>query len=293
MTAKQIKLQVQNIDIGIKEIGGQDYICLTDISKGKEGEDHIRNWMRNRNTIEYLGLWEYFNNPHFKGVEFDTFKRDAGLNSFTMTPKKWIEATGAIGIVSFAGRYGGTYAHKDIVFNFAMWINPSFQLYIVKEYQRLKEAESNQYNLEWSVRRMLAKTNYQLHTEAVRDYVIPKAGYAAAKEWLLYAEEADMLNIALFGCTAKDWRLANPQRALAGENIRDIASINELIILANLEQANSILIKGGLSKKDRLKALIDMAREQKQRLDETDMMKSIKKLSPGIYTLPGKSEQGN
>ncbi len=210
-----------------------------------------------------------------------------------MTPKKWIEATGAIGIVSFAGRYGGTYAHKDIAFNFAMWINPSFQLYIVKEYQRLKEAESNQYNLEWSVRRMLAKTNYQLHTEAVRDYVIPKAGYAAAKEWLLYAEEADMLNIALFGCTAKDWRLANPQRALAGENIRDIASINELIILANLEQANSILIKGGLSKKDRLKALIDMAREQKQRLDETDMMKSIKKLSPGIYTLPGKSEQGN
>ncbi len=293
MTAKQIKLQVQNIDIGIKEIGGQDYICLTDISKGKEGEDHIRNWMRNRNTIEYLGLWEYFNNPHFKGVEFDTFKRDAGLNSFTMTPKKWIEATGAIGIVSFAGRYGGTYAHKDIAFNFAMWINPSFQLYIVKEYQRLKEAESNQYNLEWSVRRMLAKTNYQLHTEAVRDYVIPKAGYAAAKEWLLYAEEADMLNIALFGCTAKDWRLANPQRALAGENIRDIASINELIILANLEQANSILIKGGLSKKDRLKALIDMAREQKQRLDETDMMKSIKKLSPGIYTLPDKSEQGN
>ncbi len=293
MTAKQIKLQVQNIDIGIKEIGGQDYICLTDISKGKEGEDHIRNWMRNRNTIEYLGLWEYFNNPHFKGVEFDTFKRDAGLNSFTMTPKKWIEATGAIGIVSFAGRYGGTYAHKDIAFNFAMWINPSFQLYIVKEYQRLKEAESNQYNLEWSVRRMLAKTNYQLHTEAVRDYVIPKAGYAAAKEWLLYAEEADMLNIALFGCTAKDWRLANPQRALAGENIRDIASINELIILANLEQANSILIKGGLSKKERLKALIDMAREQKQRLDETDMMKSIKKLSPGIYTLPDKSEQGN
>ncbi len=293
MTAKQIKLQVQNIDIGIKEIGGQDYICLTDISKGKEGEDHIRNWMRNRNTIEYLGLWEYFNNPHFKGVEFDTFKRDAGLNSFTMTPKKWIEATGAIGIVSFAGRYGGTYAHKDIAFNFAMWINPSFQLYIVKEYQRLKEAESNQYNLEWSVRRMLAKTNYQLHTEAVRDYVIPKAGYAVAKEWLLYAEEADMLNIALFGCTAKDWRLANPQRALAGENIRDIASINELIILANLEQANSILIKGGLSKKDRLKALIDMAREQKQRLDETDMMKSIKKLSPGIYTLPDKSEQGN
>lgn len=286
MAARQIKLQVQNIDIGIKEIDGQDYICLTDISKGKEGEDHIRNWMRNRNTIEYLGLWEYFNNPHFKGVEFDTFKRDAGLNSFTMTPKKWIEATGAIGIVSFAGRYGGTYAHKDIAFNFAMWINPSFQLYIVKEYQRLKEAESNQYNLEWSVRRMLAKTNYQLHTEAVRDYVIPMAGYEAAKEWLLYAEEADMLNIALFGCTAKDWRLANPQRALAGENIRDIASINELIILANLEQANSILIKGGLSKKDRLKALINMAQEQKKRLDELDLMKSIRKLSPNTYTLP-------
>lgn len=227
---KNNKIEAQGVEINIKIINDQDYICLTDIAKTKEGEDHIRNWMRNRNTIEYLGIWEALNNPNFKSVEFDTFTKEARLNSFSMTPKKWIEGVNAIGFVSTSGRYGGTYAHKDIAFHFAMWISPAFQLYIIKEYQRLKEVENNHYNLEWNVKRILSKSNYEIHTQAIKDYIIPEIDHTNKKDWI-YAEEADILNIALFGYTAKQWREANPQRALQGENLRDMASINELIIL--------------------------------------------------------------
>ena len=170
--------------------------------------DHIRNWMRNRNTVEFLGIWEQLYNPNFKGVEFDTFKKEAGLNSFNLTPKKWVESTNAIGIISVSGRYGGTYAHKDIAFEFGAWISPMFKLLLIKEFQRLKEIETNQYNLEWNVKRVLSKVNYTIQTDAVKDYIVPKSNYTKDTEWLAYAEEADILNVALFECTAKQWREA-------------------------------------------------------------------------------------
>lgn len=278
------KITVQNVEISLLKVNDEDYISLTDMVKNEDGDDHIRNWMRNRNTVEYLGIWEQLNNPNFKGVEFDTFRKQAGLNSFNLTPKKWIDSTNAIGLISKSGRYGGgTYAHKDIAFNFGMWISPVFQLYLVKEYQRLKSIESNKYGLEWDVKRILSKANYRIHTDAIKDYIVPKAGYAKKKEWLLYANEADMLNIAVFGCTADDWRKSNMDRALRNENLRDMASINELAVLTNLESINSLLIKKGLSKRERLKILIQTAKEQKETLDKIDYMRSIKKVSADTY----------
>jgi len=199
-----------------------------------------------------------------------------------MTPKKWIEATDAIGIVSVSGRYGGTYAHKDIAFHFGMWISPEFQLYIVKEYQRLKEIENNQYSLEWNARRILSKANYVLQTDAIQRHIIPKLSDSQRKD-LIYAQEADILNFALFGCTAKDWRDANPERAKNGENIRDMASINELIVLVNLESMNSELIKKNIDKKIRINIIEKMANEQKENFKNLDYMKSLKKLSDKTF----------
>jgi len=291
--AKKLFIKVQDIEIGIKNIDNQDYICLTDIAKGQEGDDHIRNWMRNRNTLEYLGVWEGLHNPDFKGVEFDTFRKQSGLNSFNMTPKKWADSTDAIGIISTAGKYGGTYAHKDIAFNFAMWISPVFQLYITKEYQRLKEIESNEHGLEWNVRRILTKANYTIHTDAVKNYIIPKTNFSKAKEWLLYAGEADLLNIALFGCTAKEWQEANPARALQGENIRDMASINELAILSTIESLNAALIKNGLDRKSRFQVLLETVKDQKATLDKIDVLKSIKKISETTFLDYKKNKNNN
>ncbi len=258
--------------------------------KGEEGSDHIRNWMRNRNTVEFLGLWETLNNPDFKPVEFDTFRKQAGLNSFNLTPKKWIEGTNAIGIVSKSGRYGGTYAHKDLAFEFGSWISPLFKLLLIKEYQRLKEIESNQYNLEWNVKRILSKTNYQIHTDAVKDCILPEKNYIKDKEWLIYAEEADLLNAALFNCTAKDWRDANPNKAKQGLNIRDFASINELVVLANLESLNSILIRNNIDKIERFKQLKEIVQIQLKSLDDKDFMKALKKVSDDIY-IENKNEE--
>lgn len=284
---KNITITVQNIDITITTINDEDYISLTDMVKAKEDDsraaDVIKNWIRNRGTIEFLGTWESLYNPDFKVVEFDHFRKSAGLPTFTMSVSNWVEKTDAIGIISRRGKYGGTYAHKDIAFEFGAAISPVFKLYIIKEYQRLKEVESNQYNLEWNVRRVLSKANYQIHTDAVKKYIIPKAGYTKAKEWLLYASEADLLNIALFGCTARDWRKANPERVLKGENIRDMASINELAILTNIESLNATLIKNNISKKERLKILIETVVEQKSVLDKIDYIKAIKKTSSSIY----------
>ena len=206
------KMRVQNTEISVL-IGrdNNDYISLTDMVKANEGEDYIRNWMRNKNTLEYLGVWESLNNPDFKGVAFDTFMKEAGLNRFNMTPRKWIEATNAIGIISKAGRNGGTYAHKDIAFNFGMWISPTFQLYIVKEYQRLKELESSPLSLEWNAKRILSKTNYTLHTDAIKNVIIPKMDIKTIKQGIIYATEADMLNIILFGCKERNgaWQTQN------------------------------------------------------------------------------------
>ena len=232
---KTKQIEVENKTISIIEYNEQDYICLTDMVKGEEGKDYIRNWMRNRNTVEYLGLWEILHNPNFKGVEFDTFRNQAGLNSFNLTPKKWIETTNAIGIISKSGRYGGTYAHKDLAVEFGAWLSPMFKLLIIKEFQRLKEIETNQYNLEWNVKRILSKTNYHIHTDAVKNYIIPKSDFTKNTEWLAYAEEADLLNVALFDCTAKQWRDANQKYTEQSLNVRDFASINELAVLSNLE----------------------------------------------------------
>ena len=282
------KLQVQERVINIHEIDGEDYICLTDMVRGEEGANHIKNWMRNRNTIEFLGLWESMNNPDFKGVEFDTFRKEAGLNSFTLTPRKWIDSTNAKGIVSKSGRYGGTYAHKDIAFEFGTWISPAFKLYLIKDYQRLKEIENNQHNLEWNVKRTLSKTNYQLHTDAVKERLVP-----ISKKWrkeLEYAEEADVLNIAVFGRTAREWQQENPERYKAGENLRDSASINELNVLANVESKNAEMIRDGVDKKTRLEKLRELTLWQLTALDKMDFARSIKKTSEDVYLIENDSD---
>ena len=241
------KINVQGTEINITTVNNDDYICLTDMVKAKEDDsraaDIIKNWIRTRGTIEFLGTWECIYNANFKVVEFDHFRKVAGLPTFTLSISQWVEKTGAIGIFSRSGKAGGTYAHRDIAFEFGAAISPMFKLYVIKEYQRLKEIEADIYGLEWNVKRVLSKANYVIHTNAVKNYILPKAGYAQAKEWLLYADEADLLNIVLFGTTARQWRDANPERVLKGENARDMASINELAILSNLESLNSILIK--------------------------------------------------
>lgn len=273
---KQTQIEVENKLISIIQQDKQDYICLTDMLRGEDGDDHIRNWMRNRNTVEYLGLWETLNNPGFKSVEFDTFRKESGLNSFNLTPRKWIEATNAIGIISKAGRYGGTYAHKDLAFEFGTWISPMFKLLLIKEYQHLKEIESNQYSLEWNVKRVLTKANYLIHTDAIKDCIIPARNYGKDNDWLAYSDEADLLNVVLFNCMAKDWRDANPEYSMKGLNIRDFASINELVVMANLESVNAILIRNGIDKAERFKQLREMVLIQLKSLDNMDFMKSIK-----------------
>lgn len=232
------------------------------------------------NTVIYeLHIWfDLINHlPNFKVVEFDHFRKNAGLPTFTLSVTQWVDKTGAIGIFSKSGKTGGTYAHKDIAFEFGAAISPVFKLYVIKEYQRLKEIESNHYGVEWSVKRVLSKANYHIHTDAIKNYIVPKAGYSQAKEWILYADEADLLNIVLFGCTAKQWRDSNANRVLNGENIRDMASINELTILSNLESLNSILIKNGLPKNDRFRILKETVLEQKKTLDSIDIVKTLKK----------------
>ena len=278
MAKKTTTITVQGIDISITKNNEEDYISLTDMVKAKDGDFFISDWLRNRNTLEYIGAWECINNHNFNYGEFAIIKEKAGLNSVKISVKEWSQRTNAIGIIAKTGRYGGTYAHKDIAFNFGMWISPVFQLYIVKEYQRLKEIESNQYNIEWNVKRILSKANYHIHTDAINKYIIPKMSISQKKEWI-YADEADMLNIIMFGCTAKQWRDANPQRVLNGENIRDMASINELAILSNLETLNSSLIKRGIERRQRAHILLEMAKEQKQILDRYDFVKSAKKLT--------------
>ncbi len=284
--SKTSVINVQGIDISIIQYKQEDYICLTDMVKAKNGgnraADIIKNWIRNRCTIEFLGTWESFYNPNFKVVEFDHFKKEAGLHSFTMSVNNWIENTNAIGIISKQGRYGGTYAHKDIAFEFGSAISPVFKLYLIKEFQRLKEIESNQYNLEWNVKRVLSKANYQIQTSAIKNYVLPKKSELLKDEWI-YADEADMLNIIMFNCTAKEWRELNKERALLGENIRDMASINELNILSNLESLNATLIKKGIDKKDRYTILLETADDQRKLLSNYDYMKSIKKIDDTTF----------
>ena len=282
MVAKFFILKVKGIDIAMTKVNESDFISLTDMIKAKDGDFFISDWLRNRNTLEYLAAWESLNNPSFNYGEFAIIKDKSGLNNFKISVKEWVARTGAIGLTAKTGRYGGTYAHTDIAFNFGMWISPIFQLYIVKEYQRLKEIESNQYNLEWNVKRLLSKANYRIHTDAIDKYMIPKLSFSQRKEWV-YSDEADLLNIVMFGCTAKQWREANPKRALKGENLREIASINDLAILSNLETLNAMLIKNGLPKKERARILIETAKEQKKVLDSVNFMNSIKKVNDATF----------
>ena len=254
ITAKGINIRTT---LGINE---NDYISITDIAKYASGEpnDVIKNWMRNKDVIEFLGLWEQLHNPRFKPVEFDGFKTRAGANAFTMSPKRWIEATNAIGIQSKSGRYGGTYAHTDIAFEFASWVSPEFKLYLIKDYQRLKANESSQQNLEWNARRELAKTNYRIHTDAIKLHIIPSLPEKVAH--FTYASEADVLNVALFGKTAAQWRKENPDKK--NMNIRDEASILELIVLVNLENLNAQYIADGIPQNERLQKLHNIAVQQ-------------------------------
>ena len=247
------KITVKDTDVSVIKVQNEDYISLTDMLKAKEGEFFFYNWLRNRNTIEFLGIWEKLNNPDFNSAEFDRIKTVAGLNNFRLSAKEWMERTNAIGIVSRAGRYGGTYAHKDIAFEFAMWISPEFKVYLIHEFQRLKSIEDA--NHRWSAKRELAKINYHIHTSAVSRNLIPGKVTSDQLRYV-YASEADMLNVALFGVTASEWRNANPD--MSG-NIRDHASINELICLSNMENMNSVMIKEGFSQSDRLSRLNEMA----------------------------------
>ncbi len=266
---------VKGILIATLKYGNENFISLTDIARNKNAEepkDVVKNWMRSRTTIEFLGVWEQLNNPDFKGVEFDSFLFEAGSNSFTLSPSKWIEATGAKGIISKQGNNGGTFAHKDIAFEFASWISSSFKLYLIKEFQRLKADENNRLQVEWNLQRTLAKVNYHIHTDAIKENLIPRE---LTKQQInfVYASEADMLNVALFGCTAKQWRDANPK--MEG-NIRDTATIEQLVVLSNLESINAMLIHQGLEQSKRLQQLNKIAITQMKSLVNSRALKKLK-----------------
>ena len=271
-------ITVRDVPVATMSLDKRDYTGLTDIAKARtdatRAADVIKNWLRARSTLEFLGTWEVMYNPDFKVVEFDHFKSEAGLHTFTLSAKEWIQKTNAIGIYVQAGRYGGTYAHKDIAFEFGSAISPVFKLYLLKEYQRLKDEENDRLKLEWSAKRFLSKNNYLIHTDAVKNYVLPQSNYTKNMEWLAYADEADLLNVALFGCTAKAWREANPTLAKTS-NIRDYASIAELTVLSNLETHNAELIKSGMGKKERFEILRQIAKYQLGVLAEADKIKEL------------------
>ena len=261
--SKTQKITINNTEISILTQFDKDFICLTDMVKNMENSHIlIGNWLRKKDTIEYLGIWESLNNPFFKLIEFDEFKKNAGLNRFTLSPKNWIEKTNAIGIISKSGKYGGTYAHKDIAFNFAMWISPALQLLIIKEFQRLKEEEAINKNINWDYQRFLAKTNYTIQTDSIQKNIITALNIEKDKEGIIYAEEADLLNLAVFGMKAKQWREENQTLALKGLNIRDAANINQLTVISNLQSYNAILIEQNIDKLERFKKLSHTAQTQ-------------------------------
>ena len=273
MSAKKVEsmIHADGVDISVVTTVGSedDYISLTDMARRKNPvapKDVVKNWLRIRSTIEYLGLWEELNNPNFKGVEFDSFKNRAGENAFTLSPQQWIKATNAIGLISKSGRYGGgTFAHKDIAFEFASWLSPEFKLYIIKDYQRLKEDEGHRLALDWNVKRILVGANYKIHTDAIKENLIPPE-LSKQQQGYVYADEADLLNVVLFGKTAKQWRTENP--GVKG-NIRDYATIEQLLVLTNLENLNAYLVKQGVPQPERMKKLRDTVVYQLKTLSES------------------------
>lgn len=269
-------IHAKGVDIAVYTENFQDeFISLTDIARYKSNEpkDVIKNWMRSKDTIEFLGLWESLHNNNFKGVEFDSFKKQAGSNAFTLSPQKWIDATNAIGIVSKSGRYGGTFAHSDIAFEFASWISAEFKLYIIKDYKRLKSDESSRLSLNWNLNREISKLNYRIHTDAIKDNLIPPQ-LTPHQISTTYASEADVLNVALFGVTAKQWREQNPDK---NGNMRDDATLNHLLVLSNMESYNAILIEQGKPQGERLKLLNQLANRQMKTIERINT-ETIKKL---------------
>lgn len=273
--ASKLNIDADGVQVEVRYGGADgDFISLTDIAKYRTAENPgyvIQNWMRTRNTVRFLGLWEHFHNPEFNYIEFEAIEREAGLNSFVLTPKRWVEQTRAKGIVTKQGRYAATFAHQDIAFEFASWISPEFKLYIVKDYQRLKSEENSRLSLGWNLNRELTKINYRIHTDAIKEHLIPEDISSKAQSFI-YANEADVLNVALFGKTARMWRNENPD---AKGNVRDEASLRELIVLVNLESMNAELIKLGLSRADRAIRLNKMAIEQLRVLNESDERKLL------------------
>ncbi|MCF8068854.1 MAG: KilA-N domain-containing protein [Desulfobacterales bacterium] len=270
MNKKVVKtISVLENDIRVVPVDTEDYISLTDMLKAKDGDFFISDWLRNRNTVEFLGIWESVHNPDFNYGEFAIIKSQAGLNSYKISVKEWVEKTKAIGLTAKAGRYGGTFAHKDLAFEFGMWISPKFKIYLIKEFQRLKEAEQAQ--LGWDIKRNLAKINYRIHTDAIKNNLIPPE-LTGQQVNLVYASEADVLNMALFGITAKEWRGANP-----GEkgNVRDQANASQLVCLANMENLNALFIKEGLSQAERLTKLNRIAIEQMKLLTDESRVKLL------------------
>lgn len=280
--AKQGTIVVEETEISLLARGGrqEEFLSLTDMAK-KFGDPRIviQNWMRARNTLQFLGVWETLKNPLFNRIEFDAFLFEAGSNAFTMSPTKWIEATQAVGMVSKPGRNGGTFAHKDIAFGFGYWLSPPFQLYLIQEFQRLKEAEAaeQQQALDWGMKRLLSKVNYLIHTDAVRQHLVPPRIHGTRQEGLYYATEADLLNLAMFGLTAKMWREGNPSTS---GNLRDHASAEQLLVLANLENLNAEFIRQGMSKEQRLERLNEIAIYQMQLLLQAPAMKELSNGAP-------------
>lgn len=272
MTAsKNRSIVVQGAIVTIATRHEQDYISLTDMVKRFGDEAVMYAWLRNRNTVEFLGIWEQLHNPDFKPLEFERFRSQAGLNQFSLSPTKWVEATGAIGIFAKSGRGGGTYAHRDIAFEFGSWLSPEFKLYLIKEFQRLKDDESRVLSREWSFQRTLAKVNYRIHTDAIQEHLIPRA-LTRAETQLVYASEADLLNVALFGMAAGEWRKANPK---ASGNVRDQATLEQLVVLSNLESLNAVFIQQGLTQGDRLAQLNGIAIAQMRSLLGSASMKRL------------------
>ena len=269
-------IEVQDVRINVTNINEKDYICISDIAKSKSSNsraaDVIRNWLRNRSTLDFLTTWEQIYNPNFKVFESEHFRKQVGLLTFTPSVTEWCERTNAIGIYSKMGKYGGTYAHKDIAFEFASAISPVFKLYLIKEFERLKELENQ--NREWDVKRILTKNNYLIHTDAIKNYILPDNDFYKNKEWLKYAEEADIINVILFHTTAKKWRELNPELA-KNSNVRDYASINELTVLSNLESHNAELIKEGKAKEERFEILSDICKYQLDILNNAEKIKLL------------------
>ena len=265
-------LTVKGVEVNLTSKDDEDYISLTDMTKSFNGADQlIKNWLQNKNTVDFLGVWEQLNNPGFNLVEFHLIKNEAGLNRFVMSAKQWTERTKGIGLLARAGRYGGTFAHKDIAFEFGSWLSPEFKLYLIKEFQRFKEQEALSGGIEWSIRRSLAKVQYRVHTDAVKEHLIP-AQLTGAQIGFVYANEADILNKALFGMTAKDWRTANPE---AEGNIRDNATMEQLVVMSSLESQNALLIQQQMSQSDRLVMLNTLARSQLTSLLSNPSIKSL------------------